>query len=228
MLRLPGGLANSWRMATSSISAFIPKVGRPTKNQVAAIERAILATAREMFFESGYDGVAMETVAAAAGVAKGTLYTRYSTKEQLFCSVVEDSVANWSREAAVEDHLLTDDLRERLKHHARTIARSLVKSDVRGFSRLLAANADRFPALARSMYEIGYLHIIRLLVRDIEAAAMREAIPVHDADGIARHLVAAISGWQSQESGGGEVTLDRLNHFAERAVDLLMAARAAW
>lgn len=228
MLRRMRRLANNRRMATSSTSVFVPKVGRPSAKQVAAIHRAIMTTAREMFLENGYDAVAMEVVAAAAGVSKGTLYARYASKELLFHAVVEDSVENWSQESGTEDHLLTDDLASRLHHHARTIARSLVKPDVRAFSRLVAANAERFPIVARSMYDIGYLHIVRLLVRDIEAAAVRDAIPVRDADGIARHLVSVVTGWHMQESGKEEVTLDSLERFASRAVDLLMAARPIW
>jgi len=215
-------------MATSSTPAYVPKVGRPSAKQVAAIRRAILTTARDMFLENGYDAVAMEVVAAAAGVSKGTLYARYASKEQLFHAVVEQSVENWSQESGVEDHLLTEDLGERLHHHARTIARSLVKPEVRAFSRLVTANAERFPIVARSMYEIGYLHIVRLLVRDIEAAAIRDGVPVGDADGIARHLVSVITGWHTQEIAKGDLTLNRVERFASRAVDLLMAARAIW
>ncbi|MGE4527679.1 MAG: TetR/AcrR family transcriptional regulator [Rhodospirillaceae bacterium] len=48
---------------------------------------AIVEAACALFLEQGY-GVSMETIAAAAGVAKQTIYNLFSTKEQLFGAVV--------------------------------------------------------------------------------------------------------------------------------------------
>ncbi|WP_337995459.1 TetR/AcrR family transcriptional regulator [Oleispirillum naphthae] len=48
---------------------------------------AIVGAACALFLEQGY-GVSMETIAAAAGVAKQTIYNLFSTKEQLFGAVV--------------------------------------------------------------------------------------------------------------------------------------------
>ena len=104
--------------ATKTEKAFTPKRGRPDAKQVAAIDRAILATATQMFLELGYDGVAMENIAAATGVSKGTLYARYPSKEALFTTVIHDRVKQWSLISARQDHRLTDDIAERLHHHA--------------------------------------------------------------------------------------------------------------
>src|SRR5947209_8136327 len=139
-------------LATVTQPVFIPKRGRPNAAQVFAIEHTILSTARRMFLENGFDAVAMESIAAAAGVSKGTLYSRHPSKEQLFHAVVEYSVEQWSKESGTRDHLLSDELAQRLHHHARNIASSLVRPDVRAFQRMLMANAERFPILARSMY----------------------------------------------------------------------------
>ena len=170
----------------------------------------------------------METIASEAGVSKGTLYARYPSKETLFEAVVAQSVGEWSADAARDDHLLTDDLADRLRHHARTIARSSFNPDVRAFQRLLFANGDRFPTLTRAMYEKGYMYIVRLLAKDIEAAAARDAVPVRDADGVARHLVSAITGYHLQESGNRELSLEEMDALAMRAVELLIIGRAVW
>ncbi len=49
-----------------------------------ARKAAILAAAREMIAESGFDGVTMSGLAKRAGLAKGTLYLYVRTKEELF------------------------------------------------------------------------------------------------------------------------------------------------
>lgn len=215
-------------MSHSPNIAFVPKRGRPKASQVAAIEQSILSTARRMFLEDGYDVVAMEGVAAAAGVSKGTLYARYPSKPALFKAVVESAVEGWSRPAAIEERLLTDDIAARLHHHGRTIARSLVNPEVRAFQRLLIVNGERFPELSRAMYDMGYLFIVDQLRRDIEAAATRDGIAARDAGGVAHHIVAAITGWYSAETVVREIPAAEVEAFAVRVVDLLLAARSKW
>lgn len=208
--------------------AFKPRRGRPNATQIAAIERAILHTARAHFVADGYDAVAMEGVAAATGVSKGTLYARYPSKEALFTAVITSSVEEWSAEAERNDQFHSTDLGERLRHHVGTIANSLVRPEVRAFQRLLLATRDRFPELARTMYEVGYLYIVQLITNEIEAASVRDGIPVRDAAGIAALIVSSTTGWQLQEVANREVTEAEIARFGERTVELLLASRALW
>jgi len=215
-------------MAPKIQKAFTPKRGRPDAKQVAAIDEAILSTASRMFLESGYDAVAMENIATATGVSKGTLYARYPSKEALFTKVIQDRVDRWSTASAQEDYLLTDDIGERLYHHARTIARSFLQTDVQAFKRLTLAYRDRFPELAKALYEAGYIYIVQLISRDIQDAARRDGIPVRNPDVIARLFVSTISGWELQESSGGPVPEEDILKAARDTVDLFMAARTSW
>ena len=56
----------------------------PKKIDKAARERQILDAAAAVFARRGFRAATMDEVAAAAGVAKGTLYLSYSSKEDLF------------------------------------------------------------------------------------------------------------------------------------------------
>jgi len=215
-------------MAEADPSTFVPRRGRPSKKQVALIERAILETARRQFLDEGYDSVSMEGIAAATGVSKGTLYARYPSKDVLFVAVMEDSIRNWSALAADEDHLLSDDIVQRLRHHALVIARWLLWPDVRAFQRLTLANSGRFPELSRALYEQGYLYIVRLIAADIRDSAKRDRRRVRDAESVGQQLVAAITGWYIQSSAIRDVSQKELEKFASRTVDLLIAARDAW
>lgn len=224
----PRVLQKAYVSVTAAPNPFVPRRGRPSAKQVAAIERTILTTARRMFLDEGYDAVAMEAVALRAGVSKGTLYARHSTKDALFNAVVEESVADWSASAAVDDHLLTDVLEDRLRHHAHVIARYQFEPDVQAFQRLMTTSKVRFPALSQAMYDKGYSYIVNLIRTDILDAALRDNRPVRDADSIARHLIATIIGWATQESSGREVTCAELLAVGDRTVSLLMAARDMW
>lgn len=212
----------------NAASAFKPRRGRPSAAQVAAIDAAILQAAKAMFLEDGYDRAAMESVTARTGVSKSTLYARYPSKEDLFFAVVEASVRQWSAMASVDDDQLTDDIGQRLGHHARTIARFLTMADVQAFRRILFATHERFPVLAKALYDRAHCFILDLLIRDIEDAAARDGCPVVDARGVAARLISAIQGWHLQESTVREVPVEELLEFADRTVALLLAGRAAW
>ena len=47
-------------------------------------KRAIFESAIKVFSKSGYTGATMDEVVAKAGVAKGSLYYHFKSKEELF------------------------------------------------------------------------------------------------------------------------------------------------
>lgn len=53
----------------------------------------LISTARHLFQTKGYDAVTMQDVMDALGIAKGTIYHYFKSKEELFQAVVEDIVA---------------------------------------------------------------------------------------------------------------------------------------
>ena len=63
---------------------------RPTRRQrVEEKERAILSAARRIFEEKGYEGARVADVATAIGVAEGTIYTYFPTKDALVRAMLE-------------------------------------------------------------------------------------------------------------------------------------------
>lgn len=56
---------------------------------------AILAAANDIFAATPYKDIALEAVAAKVGVARGTLYLYFKTKEDLFLTLLERSAIDW-------------------------------------------------------------------------------------------------------------------------------------
>ncbi|GAM01554.1 TetR/AcrR family transcriptional regulator [Sphingomonas parapaucimobilis] len=215
-------------MPKPAAQTFAPRRGRPTAKQTAAIEKAIVDCARAMFIENGYDATAMETVALKLGISKGTLYTRYPSKEALLSAVVKDSVERWSAEAAEHDHELTDDIGQRLRHHGHIIAGSLHNIEVQAFQRLLLANGNRFPELGSAMHQHGTQFIVDLIARDMAEAGARDGLRPQRPAETALTFVSAITGWHMQQASFRAVTRDETEAFAEHLVTLFMAGRSAW
>jgi AcrR family transcriptional regulator len=55
----------------------------------AATTAAILASARALFAEHGFEGTSIDGIALAAGVAKGAVYHHYPSKEAVFVEVLD-------------------------------------------------------------------------------------------------------------------------------------------
>src|SRR5579864_56649 len=67
-----------------------PLAPLPTRKRAARLASGgtIREAAARLFLDHGYQGTSMDDIAAAAGVSKQTIYTHFSSKEQLFGELV--------------------------------------------------------------------------------------------------------------------------------------------
>jgi AcrR family transcriptional regulator len=66
-------------------------------------KRQILDGARQVFLLNGYAGASMDEIAAKAGVAKGTLYNHFDSKDDLFRSLIDAEAGRITRELPFPD-----------------------------------------------------------------------------------------------------------------------------
>ncbi len=59
-----------------------------------SIDPKILESARSEFMTNGFEKSSLKSICKGAGVTTGALYKRYKGKEDLFCAVVEQTVAD--------------------------------------------------------------------------------------------------------------------------------------
>ena len=55
-------------------------------------KRKIFETSMKLFAEKGYDATSIEEITSVVGVAKGTLYYHFSSKEEIFNFLVEEGM----------------------------------------------------------------------------------------------------------------------------------------
>ena len=55
-------------------------------------KRKIFETSMKLFTEKGYDATSIEDITATVGVAKGTLYYHFSSKEEIFNFLIEEGI----------------------------------------------------------------------------------------------------------------------------------------
>jgi len=116
---------------------------------------AIREAAARLFLEKGYLGTSMDEIAAAARISKQTIYTHFSSKEQLFADLVLGNTERVEEFAAdlIRTFRQASDLEDGLRRVARMYAALVIQPEVLQLRRLVLAEVGRFPALARSYYE---------------------------------------------------------------------------
>ncbi|MGY2898494.1 TetR/AcrR family transcriptional repressor of mexJK operon [Curtobacterium sp. PvP017] len=129
------------------------KRGRPTADERAARDERILDVATDLFLEHGFAGVALDRIAAEAGVTKRTLYTAFGDKPALLRAVVR------------RQHTYADGPTRGLESTAASIGGALLSDRAVALHRLVIAESTRSPELAREFHEAGPLAAQQALVR---------------------------------------------------------------
>ncbi|MDV5825428.1 TetR/AcrR family transcriptional regulator [Sphingobium naphthae] len=139
----------------------------------------IVEAALELFAERGFGATRMEDVARRAGVAKGTLFVYFPTKQDLFRAVARTITAgNLERLQAIASNLERPivEVIPALLAHAAIIAETRVPSLIR----LLISESRLFPDLARVWHDEVVSNVLGLLTSAIERAQERGEL--HDGD----------------------------------------------
>jgi TetR/AcrR family transcriptional regulator, mexJK operon transcriptional repressor len=71
------------------------KGGRPSLARAALIDNHVLDTVWALFVESGFASVTIDAIAERGNLSKGTIYSRFDSKEELFCASAERQIKAW-------------------------------------------------------------------------------------------------------------------------------------
>ena len=94
---------------------FEARVRVPTRRALAKQQTRVkvLAAARKLFSESGYEGATIRDIAAAAGMSTGAVFANFTDKSDLFREIMVadmESLAAVMREAAIKGRTVDDAL----------------------------------------------------------------------------------------------------------------------
>lgn len=124
-----------------------PSAGRPTKAQAAAREDALLDGALDLFLDQGYAQTTIESVAAALGMTKRTIYARHTDKAALFKAAVRRAI---QRAAVPPGHFAVldcGDLEATLLAFARMRVAHVQSEAALKLQRIINAESYRFPEI---------------------------------------------------------------------------------
>lgn len=190
---------------------------------------AILAVAARSFLEQGYSGTTMSAIAAAMGGSKGTLWSYFASKEELFAAVIEQAtIAFRARLADILDDPC-DNMRLTLQRFCTGIMEKVTSPDAISLHRLVMAEAGRFPEMGQIFYDRAPRQTHMLLAQFLAGAMERGQLRPEEPMQAARILVSlCMSGCHPKLLVGliETATDEMIAADVERATDIFMRAYA--
>ena len=188
-------------------------MGRPREFD----EQAVLTTARDQFWTTGFAGTSMETIGAATGLGKGSLYGAFGGKRELYHRVFDDycsaAVGSADHQLCGTDEQALERLTAYFLDHARTSAEPGHRACLlaKGAAEL-AEHDEVVSARARKAFED-----LRQTFTGVLEACRRHGDIARDADvpGLAALLLAVHRGIEALgEAGTDEGTLSGIAQAA--------------
>jgi AcrR family transcriptional regulator len=185
-----------------------------------ATRQRLLAAARELIEDGGYASASVVAIAERAGVASGTLYRHFTSKEDLFVDVFRSVCSHEERAmvAAAESLPAGAAAVERLEAVLTTFARRALQNRRLAWA-LLAEPVDRRVDAERLAYRERYASRV---AAELTAAVATGEIPTQDVAFTAAALVGgcgeALVGPLSADEPSAEDVVGSLRTFVRRAI----------
>ncbi len=201
--------------------------GRPRLQEAGRIERQLLVIAFNQFRQHGYGGASMNAIASAAQVSKTTLYSRFPSKEKLFCAIMEQQLDELAATHPLHRPIRMS-LAAGLKAYANFMLDLSFKGQVLTINRLVYSESNRFPELgaAASRRSRRGIADVAAFIRQCAASDQK---PCRDADSVAEAFIFMIRGWYVDVmlTNRAIPALER-ERWVDRFVQVLMSSRAEW
>lgn len=143
--------------------------------------RQILAGAKSVFLERGYEGTSVEEIARRAQVSKGTIYNYFPDKQTLFAAVVNGECQKQSQRIFEIDRN-GEDIETLLRDIALHFVELFLSPFAQNVFRIVIAEAPRFPELGQAFYDSGPALAKQRLVQFLSQSVKKGELAIADAD----------------------------------------------
>ncbi len=134
--------------SAQSLQEPLPRKTRgPSPEKTTRTREAIVLAAVDEFLEHGFAGATVARVAVRAGLAKGTPYSYFPSKEALFAGVVRHVVTNVLDEAERQDIHPGERLGDYFRRTLLPVMRRIEPTGRASVARLVVAEGIKFPVL---------------------------------------------------------------------------------
>jgi TetR/AcrR family transcriptional regulator, mexJK operon transcriptional repressor len=159
-----------------------------------AKRRQILAGARQVFGELGFERTSVDLIAARAGVSKATIYNHYEDKKALFVACVTHDVEQMRAGLCACAGEPAGDVEETLQLIGEKMMRIFLSPGVVALYRHIVAEAARLPELGQTIFDRGLGVIHQTVASYLERWNRSGALRIDDVHTAAVQFVALCQG----------------------------------
>ncbi|MGV8933064.1 MAG: TetR/AcrR family transcriptional regulator [Gallionellaceae bacterium] len=147
------------------------------KRRKEARPSELTEAALDLFVERGFAATKLDDIAARAGVSKGTMYLYFSSKEELFKSVIQQGILPLLDEGDALLATYQGDAKSLLQQMLLRWWQLVGETRLAGVPKLMISEAGNFPEVASYYYENvivrGREHIRQALLRGMKSGEFR-------------------------------------------------------
>ncbi len=189
--------------------------GRPQLRSDEETRVIILDAAREEFAANGFAGSSMESVARRSGVSTKTLYRLIPNKAALFEAMITERQDRFVSAVRLRP-CGGSDIEPALQEALLVCAERVLNPDVIAMQRMVLAESDKFPELARTFYTKAMRGTVTTLAKWLAAEKERGLIAVEDAELAAGMLLGMVAFEPQRAVMFGQQPLPKRQEFARR------------
>jgi TetR/AcrR family transcriptional repressor of mexJK operon len=154
----------------------------------------ILAGAREVFREAGFERASVDVIAARAGVSKATVYNHFADKKALFVAAVVEATDELRASLAACVERPGGDVERALRAMGEKIMTLWLAPPVAALYRQAIAEAARLPEIGRMVYEQGTKALQDAVAANLARWREAGALRIDDANAAAITFIALCHG----------------------------------
>ena len=159
---------------------------------------AIIAAARQEFFDSGFSAASIEGIAKRAGVSKVTIYNRFTDKAGLFSTVIS-AECDGMRSLLCPSMGSGANLRDQLISFGFGMVQFLARDDITRFETMMAMEKERDPAIGELFMAAGPRRMQAGLIALLAAANSDALYHIPSPDMAAEMLAGMMKGFADME-----------------------------
>jgi len=144
-----------------------------TRRRKAARPGEIVQAGLAEFAEHGFERARLDRIAKRAGIAKGTIYLYFPSKEALFMAAIEEYILQTMAENdAVIDSFdgATEDL---VRMVLKTTYGNILRAETRAVMRIVIAESERIPEIAKQFHDMAVKRGLSILKKIVARGIKR-------------------------------------------------------
>lgn len=188
------------RATASETSAAKRRPGRPTLSN-----EQLLDTALDLFLGNGFERTSIEAIAAAAGMAKRTVYARYGDKTTLFKAALTRAIEEWIVPVEQLQAAETDDFEDTLLAIGRILVANVLRPGGLRLLRLTNAVSGHMPEIGAFNVQKGTEPTLDYLADLFRRRLGPDGISAQDAELAAEAFIDLVPGGPANASARGVV-----------------------